>query len=111
MKAESMLSKCQSSCFLNAFSYLLKGIENSNSVKIPFCYVILLPFISWANCCFFAIFGNHKFQMVKVIANIKMFVSSLAARDTSVASIMSALVDFLPSKDVNLCTTSVVSIS
>ena len=89
----------------------LKGIENTNRVKIPFYCVILLPLISWANCCFFALFGHHKFQMVKVIANVRMCVSSLAARDTCVASIMSSLVDFLPSRDFKICATSLVSIS
>ena len=109
-ETERMLSKCQSRCFLKTL-ISREGIENTNRVKFPFYCVILLPLISWANCCFFALFGNHNFQFVKVIANVKMFVSSLAARDRSVTSSLSSLVVFLPSKDVKVCATSLVSIS
>ena len=48
--------------------------------------------------------------MGKVLANVKVFVGSLAARGTSLASILSSLVDVLPSKDFNSFTTSLLSV-
>ena len=49
--------------------------------------------------------------MVELIADVKVFVSSLAARDASFGGILSSPVDFLPPKDFNSCVTSLMSIS
>ena len=49
--------------------------------------------------------------MIELIADVKAFVSSLAARDTSFGGILSSPVDFLPSKDFSSCATSLLFIS
>ena len=49
--------------------------------------------------------------MVKVIANGKVLVCSLTSTDTSLAGILSSPVDILPSKDLNSCAASLLSMS
>jgi len=49
--------------------------------------------------------------MVEFIAEVNVFLSSLAARDTGFGGILSSPVDFLPSKDFNSCATYIFSIS
>ena len=44
--------------------------------------------------------------MLQFIAVVSVFVSSFAARDTILRGILSSPVDFLPSRDFNIFTTS-----
>ena len=49
--------------------------------------------------------------MVKVIANATVFICSLTSTDTSLAGILSSPVDIPPSKDLNNCVGSLLSMS
>ena len=54
---------------------------------------------------------SYELRMAEFVADVKVFVSSLAARSTSFGRILSSQVDFLPSKDFSNCVTSLLSVS
>ena len=89
---------------LKTLSYILEKVlrtltERKFLSAVRFCS----PLSNGLTAAFLATFGKHECRMVELIADVKVFVSSLAARDTSFGGILSSPVDFLPSKVFSRC--------
>ena len=112
LKIESVLSKCWTSCCFRTFSYIFeKVLRTLTGRKFLSTVRFSSPLSNGQTAAFFPSFGKREFRMLQLMALVKVFVSSLAARETSFGGILSSPVDFLPSKDLDSCSTSLLSTS